>query len=153
MLKQILGHKPLFVTQSPVICYMFPPAMNKHWHAVLVKYTLYKMTHWRNTVPTTSLFSDTVIALCKCSASVDECQWVQFFPTWRNSMTHLCFICTATSGAVLSDCPPAAICHVAMKCNGILKGRFTLYCHTTNTDDSMHISNKCFLLYFQHSLR
>ena len=28
--------------------------------------------------------------------------------------------------------PPAAICCTATKCNGILVGRFSLYCHTTN---------------------
>ena len=36
------------------------------------------------------------------------------------------------SDAILSDCPSAAICHMARKCNGILAGRFNPYCHTTN---------------------
>mgnify|MGYP001859272356 CR=1 FL=1 len=53
------------------------------------------------------------------------------FSTWRNSMTHLCFIRTPKSD-ILSDCPSAAICHMATKYNGILVGRFSLYCHTTN---------------------
>ena len=35
------------------------------------------------------------------------------------------------SDAILSDCSSAAISHTATKCNGILVGRFSLYCHTT----------------------
>jgi len=34
--------------------------------------------------------------------------------------------------SVLSDCPSAAICHIATTCHGILVGRFNLYCHSTN---------------------
>ena len=33
---------------------------------------------------------------------------------------------------ILSDRPSADICHTATKCNGILVGRFNLYCHPTN---------------------
>ena len=43
-----------------------------------------------------------------------------------------CFISFSTSDATLSDCHSAAICHTATKCNGIMVGRFSLYCHTTN---------------------
>ena len=43
-----------------------------------------------------------------------------------------CFIFTSMSGAIVSDCPSAAICHMAITCNGILVGRFNLYCHTTS---------------------
>ena len=52
------------------------------------------------------------------------------FSPWRNSMAHLCFICTSMSEAILSDCPFAAISHTSTTCNGILVGRFNLYCHT-----------------------
>ena len=34
--------------------------------------------------------------------------------------------------AILSGCPSAVICCTATKCNRILVGRFSLYCHTTN---------------------
>ena len=64
-----------------------------------------------------------------------QCWWwsmCAIFPTWRNSVTHLCFIQTSVSDAILSDCPSAAISHMATTCNGILVGRFSLYCHTTN---------------------
>ena len=57
---------------------------------------------------------------------------VFFFSAWSNSVTHLCFICTSMSDAILSDCPFAANCCTATKCNGILVGRFNLYCYTTN---------------------
>jgi len=40
---------------------------------------------------------------------------------------------TSKSDAMLSDCPSAAICHLATKCNGVLVGRFSFYCHATNT--------------------
>jgi len=39
---------------------------------------------------------------------------------------------TSFSDAILSGCPFAAVCATATTCNGILAGRFTLYCHTTN---------------------
>ena len=55
-----------------------------------------------------------------------------FFPLWRNSVTHLGFVCTSMSDTALSECPSAAICHTATTCNGILVGRFNLYCHPTN---------------------
>ena len=51
---------------------------------------------------------------------------------WRNSIPHICFICTSTSDTILSDCPFPAISHTTTKCNGILGGRFNLHCHTTN---------------------
>ena len=47
-------------------------------------------------------------------------------------MTHFFFIHSSTSDAILSDCPSAVICHTATECNGILGGRFSFYCHTTN---------------------
>ena len=50
------------------------------------------------------------------------------FSACRNSVTHLCFICTSVSDTAVSDCPSAAICHTATTWNGILVGRFHLYC-------------------------
>ena len=44
---------------------------------------------------------------------------------------HLHFTCTSMSDTILSDCPSAAIFHVAATCNWILVERFLLYCHTT----------------------
>ena len=61
---------------------------------------------------------------------------VPFFSVWRNSVKHLCFICTSMSAfmsdAIVTDCPSAAICHTATKCNRTLLGGFNLYCHITN---------------------
>ena len=42
-----------------------------------------------------------------------------FFSTWRHSVPLHCFIRTAMSDTILSDCPSAAICHIATTCNGI----------------------------------
>jgi len=63
--------------------------------------------------------------------------------TWMNWFVHfcficICFICTSVSDIILSDCPSAATCHTATKCNGILTGRFNLYCHPTNIRLSHH---------------
>ena len=63
-------------------------------------------------------------------ANGDKCQWVPFFSAWRNSVPPLCFIHTSKSDSILIDCSFAAICHTATKCNGILAGRFNLYCCT-----------------------
>ena len=71
--------------------------------------------------------------------SVNECH---FFSTWRNSMTHLCFICTSKSDTILSDCLSADTCCTVTKCNGILLARFSLYCHTTNAFDAVGQHNK-----------
>ena len=66
------------------------------------------------------------------TTSNDECQWVPFFIAWRNSVTHLCFICTSMSDAILLNCPSAAVCHMGTMYNGILMWKFNLYCHTAN---------------------
>jgi len=55
-----------------------------------------------------------------------------FFSAWRNSIPHLSFTCTSMSGTILLDCPSAAVCHMAAKCNVILVEMFNLYCCTTN---------------------
>lgn len=39
-------------------------------------------------------------------------------------ISHFCFICTSISRTIVSGCPSAVICHMATKCNEILKGRF-----------------------------
>ena len=72
-----------------------------------------------------SLCSHPLFGLHKHSASTNECQWVPFFSTQWNSLTHFCFIHTSVSDASLSDCPSAATCHTATEYNGILAGRLT----------------------------
>jgi hypothetical protein len=61
------------------------------------------------------------VNLQKVSMNVIGCA---IFSAWRNSITHLCFIYTS-----MSDSPSTVICHMATKFNGILVGRFNLYCH------------------------
>ena len=57
---------------------------------------------------------------------------------WRNSVAHLCFICTSMLDAILSGCPSAAICHRAIKCNGILvKGSTSTAIAPTSISDVM----------------
>jgi len=72
---------------------------------------------------------------CLVSVNVQQASVMSLgaiFSAWRNSITHLCFIRTSMSDAILSDCSSAVICRTATKFNGILVGRFNLYCHINN---------------------
>ena len=44
----------------------------------------------------------------------------------------LCFIHASMTDTILPRCPSAVVCHTATKHNGILVGRFSLYCHQIN---------------------
>ena len=117
-----------FSNTVTTISYAFSSVMNKSLYATLVKICMaiwnvaclsHCCHHCWNTPSTASLCSHPLFGLCKHSASIDECQWVPFFPKQKNSMKHLCFISISTSDTILSGCPPAAICHTATKCNAI----------------------------------
>ena len=127
LIEQILCYRMLFINVVTTIGYAFSPAMNKSLHAAHIKIRMAVQNvaclsrhccHCWNETPTSSLCSRPLFGLCKCSASVNECQW-------RNSLIRLCFICTSTSSAILSDCPSADICHTATKCNGLSVGTST----------------------------
>ena len=138
LIEQILSYKMLFFNIVTTISYAFLLEMNKsHSHKNLCGHLEHGLSstllsHCWNALSTNSLYSHPLFGLHKHSASTNECQWMQFFSAWRNSMTHLLFICTYMSDVIPSDCSSAAICHMATKYNGILVGRFNLYCHTTN---------------------
>ena len=69
--------------------------------------------------------------LCKLSASVSGCQWVQLFCMEEFNympLLHMHFM----SDAILIDCPSAVTYHTTTKYTGILVRRFGLHCHTTN---------------------
>ena len=58
-----------------------------------------------------------IVGLHKYSVG-DNCCWqLQFFSAQRNSVTHLCHKCPSISNAIQSDCPSAAICHMAATWN------------------------------------
>ena len=131
----------IFFNIVNTISYVFSPAMNKSLHAVLVKtcmapWNVARLSchchHCWNAPPTASLCSHPLRGLHKHSASGNECQWVQFFSTWRNPITQFCFIHASMSDSILSDCPSVTICCTATKCNRILLVRFNFYCHITN---------------------
>ena len=88
--------------------------------------------HCWNTQSTTSLCSYPLFGHHKHSQVSVNVSGCHFFSARRNSVPQLCFICTSTSNAIVSECPSAAICHTAATCSGILVGRFSLHCHTTN---------------------
>ena len=59
---------------------------------------------------------------CLVSISVQQAlvaTGCHFFSARRNSVTHLCFLCTSTSDTILSACPSAVVCHTATKRNGM----------------------------------
>jgi len=88
LIEQILSYKILFFNIVTTISYKFLRAMNKSLHAVLVKSCtavqnmacLSQHHHCWNAPPTTSLCSHPLFGLYKRSASLNECQRVQFFP-------------------------------------------------------------------------
>ena len=127
MVDQTLSYKTLVFNTVTAINCAFSPA-NKSLHTALIKvcvaiWNMACISHccyccW-NTPPAASLCSHPLFDLHKRSASINRCQWGHFF-----RMEH-----TFMSDAILSDCPSAAIYHTATACNGILVGRFNLYCH------------------------
>ena len=102
--------------------------MKKRLHAALIKIctAIWKVArlshlchHCRNTPPTTSLCSHPFFELHKHSASVDECQQVQFSPHGGCSPTpllHMHFLVKH----VFVRLPFAAICHMATECKDYL---------------------------------
>jgi len=142
----------IFFNIATTISFAFLPARNKSLHATLTKIctAICNMAwlscpchHCCNTIRTVSLCSHPLLSLHKYSARIDECHWVPFFPSWRNSVTHLYFICTSMSDTILSDCRSAAICHTAIKYNGILvEGSTFTATPPTSTSDVMGQQNK-----------
>ena len=86
--------------------------------------------YFRKAAPTTSLCSHPLFVLHKTSASVDVNR-CNCFCKQEYSYTPLLHT-PCMSDAIFSDCPSAASCHMATTCNGILAGRSSFYCHTTN---------------------
>lgn len=61
------------------------------------------------------------------------------FSTWRNFSVTPLLQTHFHVYSVLSNCPSAAIYHIATKFDGILVGRCNLYCHTSNIYPSASI--------------
>ena len=129
------------VFQNSHYHFAFLPVMNKSLHIMLVKICmairivaclLCCCHHCWNAPLAASLHSDPLVGLHQHSASINKCQWEQFFLHGGIKWHPFWFIRTSMSEAIWSGCPSAAICHTATKHYGILVGRFNLYCHTTN---------------------
>jgi len=122
--------------------------MNKSLQSALVKICMtiqnvaclsHHCLHCWNTLPTASQSSHPLFDFHKCSATVNECQWAQFFLHGGN---RLCTF-ASMSDANLSDCPSSAICQMAARHNGTFVGMFSLYCHTpTSASDIVSQRNK-----------
>ena len=78
----------LFFNTNTIISYAFSPAMNKSLYTTLITITvIHNMAcllhhcchHWNMLLTTSLLCSHPLTGLHKRSASVGDCQWVQFF--------------------------------------------------------------------------
>jgi len=140
MIEQILSYRAPFFSIVTTISYVFLPVKSLHATVVTVcisrgstvfpscYHGLVAETH--HAPPHCADFYWLVfINIQQVPMNVSGCI---FFSTWGNSMTELCSIHTSLSDTILSDCPSAAICHMATTCNRILSGRFDFYCHTSN---------------------
>ena len=106
LIEQILSYRALLFSIVTTISYAFLPVMHRNLHVALVTIdpskgdplsllSLLKCTTHHLTVFTFSIWSSYTFR------SVNACQWVPFFSTWRNSMPHLCFRCTSMPDTIL----------------------------------------------------
>ena len=119
--------------QSPLLAMHFLPVMNKSLCAALIKIcTCGSEPQLQQLKHTTHLL--TVLTSTAWSPQMFNKHWWMpvgtIFSTWRNSISPLWFTWTSTSETTVSDCP--SLPSVAHHQNGILEGRFNLYCHPTN---------------------
>jgi len=87
--------------------------------------------HCWNVPPTTSLSSHSLFGLYPCSASIDKCQWVPSFLNEGGKFHIFASYTLPCQTPCCQHCPSSANCHIAIKCNRILAGRFNFSCHTT----------------------
>ena len=127
--EHIPSYKTLFFNTVTTINYEFLPVM-KSLHGVLAK--ICRSDPLFHSCYDASLCSHPLFNLQKHSASINECQWENSFSAQRNKMTPHCCTHNSMSDAIWSDFPSAATCRTATIYNGILVGRLSLYCHTTN---------------------
>ena len=90
--------------------------------------------------PTVPLCSQPLVGLQEPSASIHECQWVPFFFP-QGGIRSLIFasISTSMSDAILSECPSAAICHMAPN---VGEGSTSAAIPPTSASDSVGQHNK-----------
>ena len=126
MIEKILSYETLFFNTVTTISYVFSPVRNQcKWLTIIVITAV--MHHPLPYCDNIHCLDETETFCKHQKMSMDA-----IFSTWRNSVTHLCVICSSISDTILSDCSSVAICHTAIKFNGILAGNFSFYSHTTN---------------------
>ena len=103
--QRILSYKTVLFNTGTTVSYAFLPAMNRNLHVALIK-----------------------ICTSRGDSAAKNCSGCSFFYLEEFNSTLLLHILPCQT-AFLSDCPSAAVCHMATKWNGILAERFNLYCH------------------------
>ena len=142
--KWVLSYKTLFFNTDTTINYVFSPKTNKRLHSMSVKICtsksdqllllpLLKRITYLLTVLTSAVWSPETFTKC-WEMSIDAIFFLFFF-------SFFFFFCIEVFifqvyiyfhiRYILSDCPSAAICDIATKCNGILVWISNLYLYTT----------------------
>ena len=119
---------PSFPILKPILSSIHSSLVIIHWLALIADWSALCFMVWqlRSGLPERGLYFTSLLSWMKCTThcltvlaptvwapeTFSKCQWIVSrcdFSMWRNSVLHLCFICTSMSDAVLSDCPSAAI--------------------------------------------
>ena len=136
LIEQILYYKTLFFSIVATVSYAFSPVMNKSLHAALItictskgdplllspllKYTIHCLT------------VRTSAGLYKHSASMNECQWVQFFP---HGGIQLPTFASYTLPCQIPFCQTAPLLPFVAQQQNMMRywWELSLYCHITDT--------------------
>ena len=129
LIEKILSYKTLFFNIVTTFCYAFLPACHSYKNPHQQKCPTVTTAEMHHPPPHCAHIHWLVsINVQQVSVNVSGCC---FFCMEEFSYTPLLrpyFM----SDAILSDCPSAAICHIATKRNGMLVRRVNLCCHITN---------------------
>jgi len=126
LIEEILSYQTLFFSILTTISYAFLPAMNKSLQSVFLAH---KNLHGH--LKHGLSCSHPLFDLHKHSASINESQWCFFFCMEKLDPTPLLHIHFHVRWHLVSQ-SFAAICHTAIKYNGILLGGSNHFCHITN---------------------
>ena len=106
MIAQIVSYKTIFFNVVSTINDSFLPAINKSQYVMLIKIctswcdSLLKSSTHHLTVLTPAIWSPKMFSKCQGMSVV-----AIFFSAERNSLTHLCFICTSMSKSFCQTAP------------------------------------------------
>ena len=132
MINQILIYKTLFFNIVITLPERFCQCWTRTCMPYLYKSAPAKVQNFWNGQPAASLCSPPLLVSINVQqVSTNAYGWHSFYMEKFNNTLHKDFM----PDAILSNSPSAAISHTATKFNGILAGRFNLYCYTSASDN------------------